>query len=379
MPSSALLRVSLEQWRALVAVVDAGGYAQAAEALHKSQSALTYAVQKLESQLAVKAFEIRGRKAVLTPTGQMLYRRARALLDEAAGVEQAARATSAGWEAEIRLAVEVLFPTWLLLECLQRFSVECPHTRIEVIESVLGGFPGVREVFTVDGKVMGVPALVDNLTRSKVIRAAVIYAALRIAAFVIGLLIGLRVTGRAHIPVAGPIIVSPNHQTYLDGFFVAAALPFHAFRRIFFVGAAEYFETPVMARGAHAINIVPVDPDANLVNAMQAAATGLRLGKVLMLFPEGERTIDGAVKTFRKGAVILASHLNAPVVPVGLDGLFPLWPRGRAFQWSQLFRLRRRGVRLTFGPPIRFSSTDYAAGALELQTRVTEMIRNRVS
>ena len=118
------------------------------------------------------------------------------------------------------------------------------------------------------------PALVDNLTRSKLIRAAVIYAALRIAAFVIGLIIGLRVTGRSHIPAAGPIIVSPNHQTYLDGFFVAAALPFHAFRRIFFVGAAEYFETPVMAWGAHAINIVPVDPDANLVNAMQAAATG---------------------------------------------------------------------------------------------------------
>jgi DNA-binding transcriptional LysR family regulator len=131
--------VTLEQWRTLVAVVDAGGYAQAAGALHKSQSALTYAVQKLESQLGVKAFEIQGRKAVLTPTGQLLYRRARALIDEAAGAEQAARAVSAGWEAEIRIAVEILFPTWLLLHCLDRFGAESPHTRIEVIESVLGG------------------------------------------------------------------------------------------------------------------------------------------------------------------------------------------------------------------------------------------------
>ena len=63
-----------------MAVVDAGGYAQAAEQLHKSQSAVTYAVQKLESLLAVKAFEVQGRKAVLTPTGQLLYRRASALL-----------------------------------------------------------------------------------------------------------------------------------------------------------------------------------------------------------------------------------------------------------------------------------------------------------
>jgi DNA-binding transcriptional LysR family regulator len=132
-------RITLDQWQALMSVVDSGSYAKAAEKLHKSQSALTYAVQKLESLLGVKAFEIQGRKAVLTPTGQLLYRRARALLNDASGLEQAARMLSAGWEAEIYLAVDVVFPTWLLLQCLGRFHVESPHTRIEVIESVLGG------------------------------------------------------------------------------------------------------------------------------------------------------------------------------------------------------------------------------------------------
>jgi len=132
-------RVTLEQWRTLAAVVDAGGYAQAAARMHKSQSALTYAVGKMESQLGVEAFTIQGRKAILTPTGQLLYRRARALLDEAASAERAAKALSAGWEAEITIAVEILFPTWLLLACLDRFGKESPHTRIEVIESVLGG------------------------------------------------------------------------------------------------------------------------------------------------------------------------------------------------------------------------------------------------
>ena len=131
--------ISLEQWRSLMAVVDAGGYAQAAAALHKSQSAVTYAVQKIESQLGVKVFEIEGRKAVLTPTGQMLYRRAAALVEEARELERAAQLLSAGWEAEIRLAVEILFPPRLLLACLARFRAESPGTRIEVIESVLGG------------------------------------------------------------------------------------------------------------------------------------------------------------------------------------------------------------------------------------------------
>lgn len=131
--------ITLEQWRALLAVVDAGGYAQAAERLHKSQSAVTYAVQKIEHLLGVKAFEIQGRKAILTATGQMLYRRALALVEEAADLEQAAHTLSAGWEAEIHLAVEILFPTRLLLKCLERFGQESPRTRIEMIESVLGG------------------------------------------------------------------------------------------------------------------------------------------------------------------------------------------------------------------------------------------------
>ena len=132
-------RVSLEQWQALVAVVDAGGYAQAAERLHKSQSSVTYLVQKLESLLGVKAFEIKGRKAALTPAGEMLYRRARVLLDEATGLEKSAKSASAGWEAEIRIAAEIIFPAWVLLQCFSKLNAESPHTRIEYYETVIAG------------------------------------------------------------------------------------------------------------------------------------------------------------------------------------------------------------------------------------------------
>jgi DNA-binding transcriptional LysR family regulator len=132
-------KISLEQWRALQTVVDAGGYAQAAASLHKSQSAVTYAVQKVETLLGVKVFEVVGRKAHLTSTGEVLYRRAKALLDEAAALEGAAGSLAAGWEAELRLAVEIIFPTWLLLQCFARFGEERPQTRIELYESVLSG------------------------------------------------------------------------------------------------------------------------------------------------------------------------------------------------------------------------------------------------
>jgi DNA-binding transcriptional LysR family regulator len=137
--SPSIQTITLEQWRTFLAVVDTGGYAQAAGILHKSQSSVTYAVQKIESLLGVKAFEIHGRKAGLTSTGQFLYRRAKALLEESASLERAAKRLSAGWEAEIRVAAEIIFPTWLLLECMDKLGAESPHTRIELIESVLGG------------------------------------------------------------------------------------------------------------------------------------------------------------------------------------------------------------------------------------------------
>jgi DNA-binding transcriptional LysR family regulator len=142
-------RITLDQWSALVAVVEAGGYAQASARLHRTQSTVTYTIKKLEDLLGVKVFELQGRKAVLTPTGQVLYRRGKALLEEAGRVERAAAELARGWEPEVRIAVDIIFPTWLLLECFAEFGRERPDTRIELIESVLGG---TEEALT-DGRV----------------------------------------------------------------------------------------------------------------------------------------------------------------------------------------------------------------------------------
>jgi DNA-binding transcriptional LysR family regulator len=134
-----MARITLEQWQALVSVVESGSYAKAAEVLHKTQSTVTYGVQKIESLLGVKLFEVQGRKAVLTPTGQTLYRRARILLAEATGLESAAQRLSAGWEAELRVVVDQVFPTAVMLQALDRFGTESPHAHIELVESVISG------------------------------------------------------------------------------------------------------------------------------------------------------------------------------------------------------------------------------------------------
>jgi long-chain acyl-CoA synthetase len=221
------------------------------------------------------------------------------------------------------------------------------------------------------------PDLASHLARPKPVRAVVYFILMRLVALVARLVLRFRSSGQDHLPPDGPVIISPNHQTYLDGFLLAAALPFHTLRRLFFVGATEYFTTPVMAGLARAASIVPVDPDANLVTAMQAGAAGLRLGKALVLFPEGERTIDGQLKKFRKGAAILASHLDAPIVPVAIDGLFDLWPRGRPFNWRQLLPWRARNATLRFGPPITVGRGGYQSGTDALRAAVASMLEHR--
>lgn len=132
-------KVTLEQWRALLAVVDEGGYAQAAEALGKSQSAVSYAIQKLEAALGVRAFALSGRRAVLTPAGEVLYRRARIVVDEACELERTAGRLALRFEPLIRIAMEAIFPVWLMLEAMAELAEDFPDTRVELNETVLTG------------------------------------------------------------------------------------------------------------------------------------------------------------------------------------------------------------------------------------------------
>jgi long-chain acyl-CoA synthetase len=162
----------------------------------------------------------------------------------------------------------------------------------------------------------------------------------------------VRLSGTERFPGRGPYLICPNHQSYLDPFFVVVALPFRLARQVFFVGATEYFETPLTRWLARQVNLVPVDPDAALVSAMQAGAAGLREGRVLVLFPEGERSIDGDVRTFKKGAAILAHHLQVPIVPVAVRGAFELWPRNRPLNWRALLPGAGSRVSVAVGAPI---------------------------
>jgi 1-acyl-sn-glycerol-3-phosphate acyltransferase len=94
---------------------------------------------------------------------------------------------------------------------------------------------------------------------------------------------------------------------------------------------------------------------------------------VLVLFPEGERSIDGDPKAFRKGAAILSHHLQAPMVPAAIDGAFTIWPRNQAFNWRALLPWSGTRARIAFGPPVQAAGADYAAQTSVLREAIVGM------
>lgn len=182
----------------------------------------------------------------------------------------------------------------------------------------------------------------------------------------------LKVSGLEKLPQTGPYIISSNHQSFIDPIILAGVLPAEVFLRTFAVGTSEIFGEGFMRRLARSLKTVVVDPDSNLIPAMRAGAFGLRQGLVLVLYPEGERSIDGTPKVFKKGTAILSIHMQVPIVPVAIDGFYDVWPRSKPFQGFA-------PLKIAFGDPIspppesQASEAAYEKLTAELKARIVQM------
>lgn len=183
------------------------------------------------------------------------------------------------------------------------------------------------------------------ILRQRPVSERVIYVTGRIAALAAKLFFRFRVKGIENLPDDYPFLICPNHLSYLDAVFLVIALPWRVVRRQFFLGYTNYFESGLLGFLGRRLKVLPVDPDRALRQALRLGAEGLRRSLVLIVYPEGERSIDGTLKTFRKGPSILATELGVPVIPVGIKGTFEAWPRGRK-------RPRLHPVSLEFGAPL---------------------------
>lgn len=216
------------------------------------------------------------------------------------------------------------------------------------------------------------PEEIRELLRPKPGSVLLAYAALRVIYLISRLLFRMQVRGADVLTqIEPPYLICPNHQSYLDPFIVCSTYPRRVLREVFHVGASMYFTNAVMVQLAKLINVVPIDPDTHLLPAMRAGVAGLSAQKILNIYPEGQRSFDGKLHEFKKGAAILATEMKVPIVPVALDGPYLIWPR---HSWR--FHLAR--ISITFGKPIDPQEVTAGITGEAAYEKLTEVLQQRI-
>ena len=173
----------------------------------------------------------------------------------------------------------------------------------------------------------------------------IVYAGFKFFKLLFKIFLRLEVSGLEGLKqIKRPFLICPNHQSFFDPFVVTCNFDYDTLKNSFAVGATEFFKSSFMKSIARLLNTIPIDPDTQLTKAMKAGAVGLKYGKILNIFPEGERAFDGDLHQFKKGAAILATELDMPIVPVALDGLYKVWARDSG-------KINLAKVKMRFGKP----------------------------
>jgi 1-acyl-sn-glycerol-3-phosphate acyltransferase len=164
----------------------------------------------------------------------------------------------------------------------------------------------------------------------------------------------VRVEGREHVPNHGPAVLAANHQSFCDSFF----LPLVIRRKVTFLAKAEYFDHWRTAWFFKAAGQIPIVRDGGSASerALVTAREVLAAGKLLGLYPEGTRAVDGMVHRGRTGVARLSREVGVPVIPVGIIGTTEVQPVDA--------RIMRpfRTVTIRFGEPRYMEPADDRVG-----------------
>jgi long-chain acyl-CoA synthetase len=133
-------------------------------------------------------------------------------------------------------------------------------------------------------------------------------------------------TGIENIPKDRPVLFVGNHQSFLDAFLFNNVLPNSILEKTYYMAKVEHFKSPAMKSLANNGNIILLDINKNLGETLQTAATVLKKGGNMVIFPEGTRSKNGKVGNFKKSFAILAKETGVVVVPFGIKGAFEAYP-----------------------------------------------------
>lgn len=182
----------------------------------------------------------------------------------------------------------------------------------------------------------------------------------------------LRVEGAERLPDA-PIVIAPNHASYLDAPAIAAALPWQRLRRTYWGGwTGTMFANVFMRLLSRLTHVVPIDPQRGVMSSLAFGAGVITRDHDLVWFPEGERSPDGQLQPFRAGIGVLLEHRPTPVVPTVIEGTHEALPPGH---WLP----RPRTIRVTFGQPLDARALMDNGDDEQASERITTALQNAVA
>jgi len=174
----------------------------------------------------------------------------------------------------------------------------------------------------------------------------------------------LKGEGIENIP-DGPFILAPNHQSFIDGLFVAVFLKNKLMKKTYFYAKEKHIKQGWLKFIANKNNVIVMDL-SDLKSSLQKLASVLKKEKNIIIFPEGTRTRDGEIGSFKKTFAILARELNIPVVPVAIDGAYDAMPRGKKIPRPM------KKINVKFLEPVYPGNETYDS----LKDKVFEMVSN---
>jgi 1-acyl-sn-glycerol-3-phosphate acyltransferase len=181
-------------------------------------------------------------------------------------------------------------------------------------------------------------------------------------------LLRIRFEGVEHVPGTGPVVIAPNHVSFMDPILVTIPVR----RALHYMALEPFFRVRglgALMRWARAFPVQEGEADGP---AVRRALRLLRQGEPLVIFPEGGRSPDGRLQPFRPGAFRLALAAGAPVVPVTIVGAFEAWPIGR--------RLPRPGrVTITYHRALDGSAVEAVADRKARPEFLMALVRDRVA
>lgn len=163
----------------------------------------------------------------------------------------------------------------------------------------------------------------------------------------------LKVHGRRHIPRKPPFILVANHSSHLDALVLAARLPWRIRDQIFPIAAGDvFFETPVVSLfAAGFLNALPMWRKKCGPHAMHELRQRLLEEPcAYVLFPEGTRSHNGQMSSFKPGLGMIVAETSVPVVPCYLAGTYQALPPDR--RWPSF-----AAITVRMGAPLVFAET----------------------